>query len=240
MKPELCIFIDERISPADNFERYIVGGLVVERKRWAKLHTGTKRVPGMRRRRRLDAIKLLLDKTGGFGLLAYADLPTSLIPSGEIDGTDDIPQMTRRDNAWMQAVVTHAAAALACIRTSGVNAGVIDLFYDPKSLTALHRVAFEDLFRKTLTDIAREDPITHDIQEAPGLVFRDVQQVPKAYHNQPRDHLQDGIDVAHHLCSKLDELLRERTERIVVRNHTDVICRMITKFETTESLNDAT
>ena len=194
----------------------------------------------MRRSRRLDAIKLLLDQTGGFCLLAYADFPAVLISRGEIDGTDDIPRMTRRDNAWMQSVVSLAAAALACMRTSGVNVGVIDLFYDPKSLTALHRSSFEELFRKTLTDIAREDSITHEIMEAPGLVFRDVQQVPKGHKNQARDHRQNGIEVAHHLCSKLDELLRERSERIVVRNHTDVICKMIAKFETTESLNKST
>ena len=113
MKTELFIFIDERIIPANEFERHIVGSLVVERQRWGRLHTGTKRVSGMRRSRRLDAIKLLLDQTGGFCLLAYADFPAVLISRGEIDGTDDIPRMTRRDNAWMQSVVSLAAAALA-------------------------------------------------------------------------------------------------------------------------------
>ena len=170
MKPQFLMFVDERITATDNFERFIVGCLVVERQRWANLHSCTKQVSGMRRRKRLNAIKLLLDQTGGFGVLAYADLPAALVSRGEIDGTDDIPRMARRDNVWMQAVVALAAAALACMRTSGANVGVIDLFYDPKSLTAPHRAAFEKLFRKTLTDIAREDPITHEIQEEPGLV----------------------------------------------------------------------
>ena len=112
--------------------------------------------------------------------------------------------------------------------------GLIDFFYDPKSLTAPHRTAFESLIRKTLTDIAREDPITHEIQAQPGLIFRDVLQVPKAYRDQPRVSQQDGIDIAHHLCTKFNEAINESSPRIFVRDHTNVLCKMITKFETTQ------
>jgi hypothetical protein len=238
MKPEFYIFVDERITPTDSFERYIVGSLIVAKQKWEKFHAETKRVAAMSRRKRLNSIKELLDQTGGFCLLTYADLPNELIASGEIDGTDDIPKMTRRDNAWMQSVSTLAAAALSLMRTSGVKVGLIDFFYDPKSLKAPHRTAFESLIRKTLTDITREDPIMHEIQAQPGLIFRKVLQVPKAYDDQPRVSQQDGIDVAHHLCTKFDEAINESSPRIVVRDHTNVLCKMIAKFETTEASDE--
>jgi len=131
--------------------------------------------------------------------------------------------------------------ALACLRTSGVTAATIDLFYDPKSLTAAHRAAFEGALRETLPDIAREDPITHEVQATASLLFRRVQPVPKGRSSAAWSHLQDGTAVAHHLCSQADELVqRGGLGRIVVRNHTGALRSMITKFATTTASREAT
>lgn len=115
--------------------------------------------------------------------------------------------------------------------TSGVASAAVDLFYDPKSLTVLHRAAFEETLRDTLPEIAREDPETHEVQATGGLIFRRVEQVPKRRGDAAADQLRDGTSLADHLCSRAGELLRgHRAPRVVVRDHTEALRSMISKF----------
>ena len=165
MQPyEVYMFIDERIEPMEQCRRLIIGCLVVERRQWEALYSEAKKVGATRRKRRLDAIADLLGHAGGFAFIGYADLPPDFVPPGELDGTDDIPRMKRADNVWSQAVLAAEAAVLACLRASGIANATIDLFYDPKDLTVTHRDAYERTLRETLSEIAREDPNTHEVQ----------------------------------------------------------------------------
>ncbi len=231
MKPEVWIFVDERVDRGETSHRFFVGCVVVGRGSWQTLHGEAKRISASRRTRRLDLIADLLDRTRGFALVAYADLSVELVPSGEVDGTDDIPRMKRWDNVWSQAVLAAAVAVLSCLRTSGVEAADIDLYYDVKSLTLAHRDAYEKTLREKLPDIAREDPETGALQPSPTFVFRRVEQISKRRREVKADQLQDGTAVAHHLCSQVHELIDgPRVPRIVVRNNTNALRNMISKW----------
>ena len=174
VKAEMWVFLDERVEHGAASCRFIVGCIVCAKERWMALHGEVVRIGSLRQSRRLDGIRQLLDQLQGFALLAYADLSIPQVRPGEIDGTDDIPEMKRQDNVWSQSVLAAAAAVLACLRTSGLDSAEVDLYYDPKSLTVVHRDAWERTLREMLSEIAKEDPATGAIQLSPALAFRRI------------------------------------------------------------------
>jgi hypothetical protein len=232
LNPELFMFVDERMTRTRDAIQLTVGCVVVDQNRWRALHSDTRHVARVGGKKQLDMIKSLLDKVGGLAFLSYANPPMHVIPSGELDGTSDIPSMMRTDNAWSMAVLLVAVSVLASLRVIGLRAATIDLFYDPKSLTAAHRVAFERALRETLPDIAREDPITQAVDAAPNLRFRRVENVPKAQRDALWSPLQNGTYVVDRLCTQASKLAPDNSSaRIVVSDRTDVLCDMIRKFE---------
>lgn len=239
MAPEFLMFVDERVEQRETFYRIIVSCLVVAKERWRGVyHQTARQVGAVRKARRLSAIAELLERTPGFALLAHADLPLDLVPAGEVDGTDDIPQMKRRDNVWSQAVLATATAVLACLRSGGITAAEIDLYYDPKSLKVAHRDAFETTLRQTLPNIAREDPKTGAIMASQTFVFGQVRQVQKRTGHTGADELQCGTAVAHHICSQAEDLIGSRkVARLVVKDHSDMLRSMVSKFTGGDSTN---
>lgn len=231
VKPEVWVFVDERFERGVASDRFIVGCIVCSKERWMALHDEAVRIGSLGQARRLDGIRQLLDKLQGFALLAYADLSIAQVRPGEIDGTDDIPEMKRHDNVWSQSLLAAAAAVLACLRTSGVESAEIDLYYDPKSLTMAHRDAWEMTLRETLSEIAKEDPETGGIQLSPALAFRRIEQVPKRQGEIEGDCAQHGTFLADRLCSQAPHLIGgEKVPRVLVRDHTTVLCSMVSKF----------
>ena len=130
-----------------------------------------------------------------------------------------------------RTVLATAAAAAACIRTSGVTHASIDLFDDPKRLTTPHRQAYERTLRETLPEIAREDPEAHAVQSAPTLIVRRVAQVPKRRGHIEAAQRRHGSSCVHRLCSQAADLVAGRhAPRIVVRNPTDALRSRTSKF----------
>lgn len=225
------MFVDERVERGDALHRFIVSCVVCSRRSWAAAHNEAARIGALRPARRLKEIAELLDRLQGFALLAYADLPAALLPTGEVDGVDDIPRMTRADNIWSQTVLAAAASVLGCLRTGGVAAADIDLYYDPKSLTLAHRAAFEKTLRQALPEIAKEDPATGATQSSRTFTLERIEQVPKRQGDVESGPLEHGTFLAHQLCVRADELIRGRkVHRVVVRDHSDALRHMVVKF----------
>ncbi len=229
--PKICVFLDERVAGGDTSRhRLIVGCFVVGASRWKALHDAARRVGQVRGTRRLDEIGKLLAHLEGFGLLTYGDLPAELVPAGEIDGTNDIPTMARSDNVWSHAVLAAGAAVLASLPGFRVDAAALDFHYDPKSLTAPHRYAIERALRETLPEIAREAPQRPE-RPTPYFTVGRVEQVPKPAPGIAPDSLQLGTNIAHHLCSQADALIRGRViPRVLVCDHTQARVTMVSKF----------
>jgi len=167
-------------------------------------------------------------------MLVYPDIPPDLLPPGGIDGTDDIPRMSRTDNLWSQLILAGVAATLAFLQRPDTSIGVVDLYFDRKDLTAAHRAQFENVLRQTLPEIQREAAVelpTVFGTGSPDLDFGTITGVDKPASGAPPSVLQAGTNLAHHLCSQAAQVIsRGPVGRVRVRDHTNVIRRMIRKF----------
>src|SRR3990172_10611832 len=199
------MFLDELIERRGERVRYTVGLVIVTRRTWRERHSHVTHSLAVRFKRRLELIAALLEQVEGFALITYADVPVALVPAGETDGTDDIPAMARADNLWSQAVLSTVAAGLGFLRARGVTGVALDLFYDPKSLTAAHRSAYEHVLRETLTNITREDPHTSEVSAEPPLTFVRIEPVPKS--RESPEEYRIGIFLADQLCRQARALI---------------------------------
>ena len=237
MPPTVYMFIDERIEHRSSHSRWLIACVVVSQVQWDAVHIHAQAVGSVRKKRRLITIVDTLEKARGFAVLTYADISSDLTPPNEIDGTTDIPRMSRRDNLWSRCALSTVTAALACLRgaSPSVTAAEIDLFYDPKTLTAEHQRAIEQVVRETLPEMAKEHPDTQESDPTVQLLFQRMEAIPKRSGSSKANNLQTGTNLAHHLCCQAEHLLQGNpSHRIVVRNHTSVIHDMISKFTVEE------
>jgi hypothetical protein len=151
-------------------------------------------------RRRLDAIQEVLHHTRGFAVTGYADIPAEVLASNPRDQAEDVPDMARTDNAWSILFVMTAMAALRRLHDHGIVSATLDLYHDPKSLTASHRQSFHAILRDTLPRIAEEEGNDKFLCSGPSEVF-------KAGIGTTMDYLQEGTSVAHNLCLLADSIL---------------------------------
>jgi hypothetical protein len=226
------LFVDEKIEELSNHRRFIVCCAAFYQSRWGSAWAEIRKIGQLRKKRRLEKIIRLLEETAGLALLGYADIPLSMIPSGEIDGTDDVPQMTRSDNIWSQCVLFAVAGMLARLCRYRWHFSKAQLFYDPKSLKREHRDAFNGFLRKEVPLIAR----MHTGRE---IQFQRIEEVPKQK-SSVGDALRSGIAVSHHLCFQSDLLIRQGTsKRIRVSDMTKQIIQTTSQFITGKLIADS-
>ncbi len=232
--PSVIAFLDERVERLECVSRRIVGCSVFGHERWMALHHQESVVATVRRKRRLKAIDDLLTRLGGVAVLVYADIPPELLQLREVDGTTDIPRMSRTDNVWSQVTLSAVTAALAWVQRSGVSLGMVNLYYDRKDLTVPHRTQFENVLCRTLPEIAKEAAAEYPsvFTADPGeLRFGAIQGVDKPNSVVLADAFQHGTNLAHNFCAQAAKVIsRGSTGRTMSRNHTSVVYDMISKF----------
>ena len=221
----LCMFLDERFERTPKGERFIVGCIVVEEACWKIAYQQAKDIPQLRKSRRLREISKLLMSSGGFGRVTIADMPSGLIQAGQRDETEDIPNMSRRDNVWSILVATVAMAVLRRLNDHGINSASIDLYHDSKSLTPKHSFALNQLLREQLPRIARE-------LTGGSSAYRKVCEVRKSMSGPPASEIQVGTLIAHHLCSQAKKLLTDGPlSRIEFRDESEILVASAMLFE---------
>lgn len=237
--PRLVVFLDERIKKHESTTTFFVGCCLFGLDRWLGLCEAERKVGEVRRKRRLQAIDELLNEIRGAAVLAYAHLPDGVFCPDEIDGTADIPRMSRTDNIWSQMTLFAAATGVAWLHHSGLLLGPADLYYDRKDLTAEHRTAYEHTLRQNLPKVARDaaakDPsrFTTDTSQ---FEFGIIQGVEKPGSGVQADSFQRGTNLAHHFCTQAEALVgRGSRDRILVKDQTKNISATITKFTDTSS-----
>ena len=149
----------------------IAGCCAFHRDRWMASGADPASIGAVRGRRRLAAIEALLRTHHGFAMLVYADIPLGLLRPGEIDGTDDIPRMSRRDNLWSQVVLSAVAATIAFLDDPRASIGPVDLYFDRKDLTAAHRAGFERVLRDTIPEIQQQARAEFPARASASLAF---------------------------------------------------------------------
>jgi hypothetical protein len=232
--PPVAAFLDERFEELGQRTRMIVGCCLFGHNRWMALHGREAEVGRARRKRRVQAIDNLLSSIGGVGVLVYADLPGELLTPHEIDGTADIPRMSRIDNVWSQLTLSAVFASLAWLQHSGVSVGAVNLYYDRKDLTAAHRTQFENILRQILPETAKEARTEYSTlfkADARELRFDTIRGVEKPVSWASADAFQCGTDLAHHFCAQASAVIGRRSEgHTLVRDHTEVVIAMLSKF----------
>lgn len=237
--PRLVAFLDESIKKHESTTTFFVGCCLFGLDRWLALSEAERNVGEVRRKRRLQAIDELLNRIHGAAVLVYANLSNAVFCRDEIDGTADIPRMSRTDNIWSQMTLFAAATGVAWLHHSGLLLGPADLYYDRKDLTFEHRAVYENILRQNLPKIAREaaanDPSCFTT-DANQFGFGIIQGVEKPGSGLQPNPFQRGTNLAHHVCTQAQALIdRGSRDRILVKDRTEDISATITKFAHTSS-----
>lgn len=97
------IFLDESYSSGNGQKTIIMAAWIVEQARYNRFFSTS---PDLYRTPVLERITAMLEALDAWAIVARADLDEELFRTGEIDGTDDIPSMSRSDNIWSQCFVS--------------------------------------------------------------------------------------------------------------------------------------
>jgi hypothetical protein len=186
-------FIDERFEEYTRYSRFIVACSFFHQNRWNAQYQKAVSIDKTKLKRRIQAIAQVLWNAGGFAVLTYADVPSPFAQAGEIDGTEDIPSMSRRDNIWSQLVVFAVDTAVACLHGARVTKLEIDVFYDPKSLKAEHRLAFTKVLQDGLPQTAQA--AAKELGKTAPIYLRRVEEVSKRKSGEHSTAFQEGINV---------------------------------------------
>jgi len=230
----LLVFVDEKTEDLDSAKRWIAGCCLFGREPWLAYHGRALKVGMVRKKRRLEELSAAVDTLGGVSVLVYADVPYQLIPRREIDGTTDIRAMSRTDNIWSQIILSGITAAIAWLQHSKLPLRNIEIFYDRKDLRSDHRYHFETILYEYLPKWAQQAAVKDPAKfsgDASSLRVMRIQGVEKPQKGHKPDPIQVGTSLADHLCRQSAELIRRGTGgRILVRDHTTLICEITSKF----------
>ncbi len=219
------MFLDERYDRTATSDRFIIGCIVVGKGSWSRNSGEVMAVQQMRKTRRLQALNTLLNRAQGFAMLRYADIPVAQIGVGQKDYAEDVPIMSRRDNAWSILFAMTVVAALRRLRDYRIMSADVSLFHDPKSLTLEHRNAFHHLLRHTLPEIP-------NAEYGDQYSLNPVLEVAKGNHEDGMNDLQLGTSLAHQLCL-LTEQIRSRGSigRIECKDGSTTLSDSLSLFE---------
>lgn len=131
------IFLDESYSSGNGQKTIIMAAWIVEQARYNRFFSTS---PDLYRTPVLEGITAMLETLDAWAIVAQADLDEKLFRTGEIDGTDDIPSMSRTDNIWSQCFIFAVGNLIANAVYVGEDVGTVDIHFDPKSLKATRSV----------------------------------------------------------------------------------------------------
>ena len=196
----LYFFVDETYQEESSFRRHIFGCLAFLQDRWNELTPEQLTLRWPHNISKQKRILRLLEDTGGAGVLTKAEIPLQLLPTGERDQTDDIPDMARTDNAWSACFVYTVAALLRFLEVRrSPSFTTADIYLDNRDLKTEHMDAIDKALRvqviKTIDELKNEGHMSTEFNPK----IRRIRSTPQADKNA-RDRFQAGTHVAHHFC----------------------------------------
>lgn len=197
------IFCDEKYLDVAGKKRFLTGYIATPQDAWNSLSKERRDLIEPSTVNQLERIKHLLDDVSGIAVVAYADIEKGLLPSGERDSTGDIPNMSRTDHIWGNAIALGLAATAKWIAIHGLLVKNIDVYYDTRSIKDGHRQALTDVVTNTLSSIIKD--VNSPVGYKPK--FRRFNDTPKAKNSMPRDKFQSGIWVADRLLQEAQSVI---------------------------------
>ncbi len=198
-------FLDESYPPADSGQKTIVmAAWGVEQHRWGRDTAGRFDVF---KRPILKRVCSMVESLDGAALAAKATLTNSLFRAGEIDRTNDIPEMKRPDLIWSMSAVFVLGTLILALLTHNQEVGTVDIHFDPKTLKSVHSEAWQNALRQLVITRTKQFALERGFTKLKKLNIRRVEPVAKADHRgRMRDKFSMGIWVADKLCSHFDEI----------------------------------
>ena len=223
----LYIFLDETYGNLPEGRRFVIGCIIVQQSRWNDLFADGRDLELPGKSSRADRVNTYLGRLGGLGVLTFSNIPSAHVGNGEIDGTKDIPQMSRGNNLWSHCFAFGIARTLISVLLRGDCFSRVDVYYDPMSLKESHREALEgprglrDLFGKIMEEYCR----CRNVNRGRPVQIGKIQQVSKAAPGTSANKLQVGTGLAHRLCRITKNVLQERSRfnHIEIHNNTDAV-----------------
>lgn len=225
------IFCDETYLDLNNGKRIVTGYIAVPQDSWNRMAPDRRSLRVPHNISRMARIERILDATSGVAAVTYADLKFDLLATGERNGTNDIPDMSRYDHCW--SVVLACGLPVTLIYLGGHNREVrtVDIYYDTRCLKEEHQSALNRLVTQTLPEIVREARRANEIPRWFRVRVRRLQSVSKAVQGGVPDKFQAGVLVAHNLLIRARDLIRSGGyPRIYVSNNTQVVTDYIQTF----------
>jgi len=226
------IFCDEKPLDLNGRRRLITGYIVVPQDSWNRLGPERRELKEPKNLPRLKRVQTLLENTDGVALIAYADLKRELLQKGERDGTDDIPDMSRSDNAWSATMAYGLAALFGWLKKNGLCVQTADLYHDMRILKTEHCDALRRVVTQTLPEIIREtERQSFSFCEFQPKVRR-FKYVGKPHDDVMPDKFQAGVNVAHHLLQNVRDFINQpQRGPIHVQNISVEVIRFLENFQ---------
>jgi hypothetical protein len=228
------IFLDESYSSENGRKTIIMAAWIVEQARYNRFLSSS---PDLYRTPVLEGITAMLESLDAWAIVARADLDEELFRTGEIDGTDDIPSMSRSDNIWSQCFIFTVGNLIANAVYVGEDVGTVDIHFDPKSLKATHAAAIAATLRNLLVRMAKQyasqfaQRAGARLQLLKKLTIRRIEAVSKASHDQPLDKFQTGTWIAHKLCSSERAVRSGNFRHIIHMDMSEVVRKTVQQFD---------
>lgn len=225
------IFCDEKYLDLDGAKRIITGYFAVPQDSWNHMSADRRALKVPYKIPRIARIEKILHDTFGVAVITYADLKSDLLPKGEHDGTNDVPDMSRYDNVWGAVVAYGLAATLKCLECYRLQVQNVDLYYDIRSLKQKQQLALERTVTQTLPAIINEGRRKGLIPRDFRAKIRRFQPISKSPRGRDLNKFQAGVLVAHYLLRNANNLIHSGAgQRIHVRNNTEVVKDYIQMF----------
>ena len=227
------VFCDETYAPIHAGKRYIMGYILVPQVPWSRLPESKRSLSEPGNITGPQRLKQLLNDVGGVATITYADLGFDLIVTGERDGTADIPDMARTDNAWSAAMAFCLAAALKWPLYHDLSPQTVDVYYDTRSINSDHRAALHNAIKNRLSWIMRDEAKRKSIPRGYGPRIRRFVDTEKAAQNCPANKYQQGIAATDRLLKfyKKNFIYNSNEMRIHVMDHSTHVRGHISKFQ---------
>ena len=170
----------------------------------------------------------MLKKTDGLVLIMQARIPNVYISAGEVISTADIPKMALQDFCWSLSMVFTIGWLFPILSKHRWSYGTSDVYYDPKSLTNVHRSMIKKYLQSRLKKQVNE--FLKKMHQEAKCNIRRIQETPKPKSAFPLDKFQLGTWLADCLVRDYDRLVRmDGSDVIEFRDITDHCLNILSK-----------
>jgi hypothetical protein len=220
------LFFDESYT-RKNPGKVVFAGWAVEQDR---LNRKLMRLQDLSETPVLNSIDGMLEDLDAWAIVTSASLDPALFRSGESDGTDDIPRMSRTDNVWSTCSTSLVVALVSGFYKRGEDLATVDVYHDPKSLTPAHDEARRKALRGLVVQHAKGFSTARNKKLFKKLTIRRIESVAKPSDFLSANKFQLGVWVSHKLCSS-DAVEGSQFSRIRSYDMSEEVRRTIQQFD---------